>query len=99
MRTLMIGAIATLLVASPATADDLGAWTSMLWFHNNCQSVFYPPELRQIKSKIDNATPAEVRTGQRLVENGIRMWGEDKYCGLLTAVIKEQLPEIATRLQ
>jgi hypothetical protein len=97
-KILTTAVAAVCLFANAVSAEDVGPETSMIWFHNNCKSIFYPSELRQLNLPIKLASPAEVRSGQRLVENGIQMWGEDGYCALLTEMIKKDLPEFATRL-
>lgn len=85
--------------AASTSTDDVGSQTALIWFHNNCQSIFYPPELSQLRLPIKLASPAEVRAGERLVENGKRVWGEAGYCSMLTEMIKKDLPNFATRLR
>jgi glucan-binding YG repeat protein len=96
-------AAASTTQARPTTADDddkVGPMISMLWYHNTCADVLYPSEISRFKQTVSYASPSTVRAGQRVIENGLAMWGsEERYCQMLTAWIKLELPEVGRRLK
>jgi hypothetical protein len=96
-------AAASTTQARATTADDddkVGPMIAMLWYHNTCADVLYADEIRRFKQTASYASPSTVRAGQRVIENGLAMWGgEERYCKMLTAWIKSELPEVGRRLK
>jgi hypothetical protein len=86
--------------AQASNDDKAEPMVVLLWYHNNCANLLYPPEISRYNRVISNASPSAVRAGQRTINNGTAIWGgEEGYCGMLTAWIKQELPELRNRLK
>jgi hypothetical protein len=99
MYKLLTTAAMLVALCTPTFADDVGAETMLLYYHNTCADLLYPPEISRFKRTVSNASPSTIRAGQRIIENGLVFWGgEERYCGMLTELIKQDLPELGKRI-
>jgi hypothetical protein len=69
----------------------------LVYYHDYCADLLTPEEYENFRRTVGSSP--FLGHAVRVVDNGIKFWGERRYCQILTAQIKQELPEIGKRLR
>ena len=70
---------------------------SLVYYHDHCNEFLTDEEYLKFRRQMASAPQSVLGHAARIIINGERLWGEYRYCHILTGWIKQELPEFGVR--